>query len=106
MAKQLDPNGELRSAHLMREFKAARHSVPEGGIGVFMRVALAVIFMYLIVFSNLALGITGPVLVSVLFLSALLVPLIYQAVQVLMERQRSKQVETTAVEDLEVRQEG
>ncbi len=106
MTKQYDLKGELRAAHLMREFKAAKHSVPEGGIGVFMRVTLAVIFMFLIVFSNMTLGITGPILVSVLFIAALLVPLIYQAVQAIMERQRAQQQASSAIEDVEVRQEG
>ena len=68
MHTNYDVNGELRAAHLTRELKAARHSVPEGGIGVFMRVALALIFMYLFVFSYTTLGIVGPVLVSVLAL--------------------------------------
>ncbi len=64
----------------MRVLENAKRSVqPQTGpIGVFMRVTLAVIFMYLIVISYLMLGTTGLVFVSVLSLVAYFVPYLYQ----------------------------
>ena len=106
MSTQYDSKGELRAAHFTRELKTARHSVPEGGIGMFMRVTLAVIFIYLLVFSYTILGIVGPVLISVLFLGALLTPLLYHATKAVMDRQRSQAAQADIIKETEVRQEG
>ncbi len=73
MTQQLDSNGELRAAYTMRELEKAKSSFPTGTTGVFIRVTLAVIFMYLTVISYLMLGIAGPVFVSILFLAAFLI---------------------------------
>ncbi len=94
--------GELRAAHTMRELKNARRSIPMGGIGVFMRVALAIIFMYMVVVSHSMLGITGPVFVSILFLVAFFVPVLYQAARSYMNQRRA-QIEQTCGEQTEVR---
>ncbi len=58
MTKQSDDNAELRAAYTMRLLEDAKRSVqPEpGAIGVFMRVTLALIFLYLIVISYMMLG--------------------------------------------------
>ena len=91
MTQQRDFNGELRAAHTMRLLENAKLSIqPETGpIGVFIRVTLAVIFMYLIVISYMMLGTTGPVFVSVLALVAYFIPHLYQALRGLLERRRA-----------------
>ncbi len=104
MTQQYDAKGELRAAHFTRQLNTAKHTMPEGGIGVFMRVTLAVIFMYMIVFSYQTFGIAGPVLVSVLFLAALLGPFLYHIVKSALDKRRVQPVR--AIEESEVRQEG
>lgn len=93
MTQQRDLNGELRAAFTMRLLENAKRSVqPETSpIGVFMRVTLAVIFMYLIVISYMMLGTLGPVFISLLTLVAYFVPYLYQAFKGLLERRRSQQ---------------
>lgn len=88
MTRQHDSNGELRAAFTMRLIESAKRSVqPESGpVGVFMRVTLAVIFMYLIVISYTMLGTIGLVFVSALFLVALFSPYLYQLLKGLLER--------------------
>ena len=90
MTQQPDSNGELRAAFTMRLLENAKRNVqPESGpIGVFMRVTLAVIFMYLIVISYMMLGTIGPVFISVLSLVAYFVPYLYQTMKRLLERRR------------------
>ncbi len=94
MAQQSESRGELRAAHTMRELRNARHSISMGSMGVFMRVTLAIIFMYLVVVSNLMLGITGPVIVSILFLAAFFVPIMYQAARSYMDQRRAQAEKT------------
>ncbi len=105
MAQQEEFRGELRAAHTMRELRNARRSIPMGGIGVFMRVALAIIFMYMIVVAYSMLGITGPVFVSILFLVAFFVPVLYQVARSYMD-QRRVQIEQTRGEQTGVLQDG
>ena len=92
MTQQPDSKGELRATHTMRLLEDAERSVqPETGpVGVFMRVTLAVVFMYLIVISYLMLGTTGLVFVSVLALVAYFVPHLYRALKGLLERLGSR----------------
>ncbi len=103
MGHQGEFRGELRAAHTMRELKNARRSIPMGGIGVFMRVALAIIFMYMIVVSYSMLGITGPVFVSILFLTAFFVPVLYQVSRSYLDQRRA-QIEQTGGEQTGARQ--
>ena len=92
MTQQRDSNSELRAAFTMRLLENAKRSVqPESGpIGVFMRVTLAVIFMYLIVISYMMFGTIGPVFISILSLVAHFVPYLYRALEGLLERRRSQ----------------
>lgn len=106
MARQYDSKDDLRAAHLNREFNRAKHSIPMGSTGVFMRVALALIFMYLIVVSNSMLGIAGPVFVSILFLTAFFVPFLYNGVKAIMEQRRAHAAQANGAEAAEVQQEG
>lgn len=91
MTRQSDPNGELRAAHTMRLLEDAKRGVqPESGpTGVFVRVTLALIFMYLIVISYLMLGTIGVVFISVLALVSYFVPYMYQALKGRLERRRA-----------------
>ncbi len=89
----------------MREFRNARRNISMGGMGVFMRVALAIIFMFMLVVSNLMLGLIGPAFVSILFLAAFFVPVMYQAARSYMGPRRT-QAEITCGIPSEARQEG
>lgn len=72
MTQQQDFKGELRATYTMRLLENAKCSVQTSTTGgLFMRVTLAVIYMYLIFISYLMLGIAGPVFTSTLFLVAL-----------------------------------
>ena len=77
MTQQRNSKGELRAAFAMSELDTAKRRLYTGTDGVFIRVTLAIIFMYLIAVAYLMLGTTGPVFVSVLFLVALCTPFIY-----------------------------
>ena len=99
MTQQRDSNGELRAAFTMHLLENAKRSVqPESGpIGVFMRVTLAVIFMYLIVISYMMLGTIGLLFVSVLSLVSYFIPYLYQAIKDLLETRRSQKESRTLV---------
>ena len=88
MTQQWDHTGEPRVASTVREFENAKRSFYSGTACVFVRVALAVIFMYLAVMSDLLLGAAGPAFISILFVVALLVPYFYQVTKNLLERPR------------------
>ena len=109
MTEQRDSKGELRTAYAMRELENAKRSVrlgnadSTGPTSIFLKVTLAIIFMYLIGISYLMLGITGPVFVSLLFLAALLAPFFYHLVKDLQEK--PGQEKTSPVLDRESRQE-
>jgi predicted PurR-regulated permease PerM len=90
MKQQCDSQGQARAANTMRELEKAKRTIQtsSGSTSVFMRVALTVTFMYLIVISYVVLGITGPVFISVLFLVAFFVPYFYQALSDLLKKHR------------------
>ncbi len=89
MTRQWEHMGEFRAASTLREPENAKCSFHTGTAGVFIRVALAVVFMYLTVISFLVLGVAGPVFISALFLVALFVPFFYQAWKDLLEPRRA-----------------
>ncbi len=101
-----DSINELRSVHLNRELEKAKNSLPMGSSGVFMRVTLSMVFMYLIVVSYSMLGITGPIFVGVLFLVANFTPVLYHAVQTNMEQRRAPAERINSGDVAEVQQEG
>ena len=86
MTKQWDYTSELRAACTPRELGNAKPSLYTGPAGVFVQVALAVIFMYLTVISYLLLGAAGAAFISILFVVALLVPYFYQVTKNLLAR--------------------
>jgi len=106
LAQQDEFNGDLRATHFTREIQQAKRSIPMGNVGVFMRVTLGLIFMYLVVISYSMLGVVGPMVVSVLFLVALLAPVVYHARKTIMVRRRARAKRASGIEETEVRQEG
>ncbi len=88
MTRQWDHTDKFRAASILREFENARRNSHTDTAGVFIRVALAVVFLYLTVVSYLVLGVAGPVFISILFVIALLVPYFYQVIKNLMDRPR------------------
>ena len=68
------------------------------------RVALSVIYMYLILISYELLGIAGPVFISCVFLVAFFIPYLYNRFGSRVQQRKEEQKQTTVVE--EVRQEG
>lgn len=105
MTQQSNPKSELRVASAMREINKAQRSIPTGRIGVFMRVTLAIVFMYLIVVSYETLGVAGPVFVSVLCLVSFFIPVLYQVTVNYLDQRRA-QAETPGLgEETAVRQE-
>ena len=92
MNRQHDSKGELRAAHTMRLLDNAKRSVRLENVcvGVFMRVTLAVVFMYLTVISYMMFGTIGLVFVSVLSLAAYFIPYLYQSVKERLERRNAQ----------------
>jgi hypothetical protein len=92
MAQQHDSKGELRAAFLMRMIDAAQHrrQFEASPAGLFLRVTLAITFMYLILVSFMMFGVVGPIFVSVLALVAYFVPHLYRAVINVLERRKAR----------------
>jgi len=105
MTQQQDFKGELRATYTMRLLENAKCSVQTSTTGgLFMRVTLAVIYMYLIFISYLMLGIAGPVFTSTLFLVALFTPYFYRVSKDHLEKRRAPKVDLSLGQ--ESRQEG
>ncbi len=66
--------GRMRAAFLMRELGRAQQSLLFGPVGLLIRTALAVVFMYLILISDMVMGTAGPICISLLFIFAYFVP--------------------------------
>ena len=92
MTQKLDTNDELRAAFGPRLLENAKRTVhPQSGpIGVFMRVTLALIFMYLTVISYMMFGTAGLVFISVLALVAYFIPHLYRAMKNRLEKRREQ----------------
>jgi len=101
--QQQDSKGELRAAFTMRELRNAKRSFPMGSTGIFLRVTLAVIFMYLIVIAYLLMGIVGSVLVSSLFLIAFFVPVLIQIGKGFWRNRKAQDVKNDKNVDTEAR---
>jgi len=71
----------LRSKHAIKHLEDAKDSLrPSSATAFLVRVALGLVYMYLIVVSYMMMDAMGPVIVSVLFLAAILVPHFYRFV--------------------------
>ncbi len=69
--------GKVRAASLSREIERAQRSLSLGPAGLFVRVALVLVFMYIVLISYMMMGIAGPIFVSIAFLIALIVPVLH-----------------------------
>jgi len=86
MTQQRDSMSELRAATALRELEKSK----TGATSVFIRLTLAIIFMYLIFMSHEVLGVIGPAFISVLFLIALMTPLFYQILKGMLGKRRAR----------------
>lgn len=98
-----DTQNQLRSTFAMREIESAKSDLRSVTGGPFVRVTLALVFMYLTVISYLVLGKFGPVFISLSFLMALAAPFVYRAVK--RKRAQRKSSAETGVEERESFQE-
>lgn len=90
----------LRAKHALNHLDRAGESLRPGSATAFLvRVALGVIYMYLIVASYLMMDAFGPVLVSLLFLAAILVPHFFRYVSRPSQVRRAQTEQTTVVEE-------
>ena len=99
-------SSELRSSFTNRGLRNAKRYMPSGSTGVFIQVTQAIIFMYLIFISYTLMGVLGVVSVSVLFLLALLSPVIYQVARAFWAKRQAVAPTEIPVADREVKQEG
>jgi len=74
MSKDDSSKGALRAAFVLRELDKSQHALYGGLSGLIVRVALATVFMYLLVIAYQLLGTAGTVVVSVMFLVSLFIP--------------------------------
>jgi hypothetical protein len=89
MDQHLDREQALRKIS-RQEMRNVKFNFAPGNIGIFMQTTLAIIFMYMVFLSYSALGTTGLILVSVLFLLALFSPLLYRAGRRLLGNRRTQ----------------
>lgn len=89
MTQQRNSKSDLRAAFTMRELRNAKVTLPSGSIGIFVQVTLALIFMYLLVIGYMMMGTAGAVLVSVMFLVAVFVPVLYQMAKQLWKQSKA-----------------
>ncbi len=89
MTQQQNSKSDLRAAFTMRELRNAKLRLPSGSTGIFIQVTLALIFMYLLVIGYMMMGTAGAVLVSVMFLVAVFIPVLYQVAKHLWSRRQA-----------------
>ena len=99
MTKQQDSKSDLRVAYTRRELRNTKLNFPAGNIGIFMQVTLAITFMYLILVGYSLMGTFGVVFVSILFILALLSPILYRiARKLLINREKRAAGENYSLE--------
>ena len=84
--------------------KNANRKMNDSPVTLLARVALSVIYMYLILISYELLGIAGPVFISSVFLVAFFIPYFYHRFAGRVHKRKEGQKQATVVE--EARQEG
>jgi len=99
MTTQQDSKAAQRAAATMSELEKAKLSLRPSAASTLVRVALAIVYMYLIVFSYMLLGVAGPVFISVLFLVAFFAPLAYRTVTDLLEKRRAQRLQLVDAEE-------
>ena len=105
MKQQYDQNSEVRAASAMRELTKAQQSISGGPVSVFMRAILVLIFMYMTLVSHQVFGAGGVVFISILFIIAVLSPVIYQAVNASLQKRRESHETSPIREETPAQQE-
>lgn len=67
---------KLMAVTLMHEIERAKQECSIGYNSILTRVALAVVFIYLIALAQVAMGDIGPIVIAVLFLVLMLLPVL------------------------------
>lgn len=105
MNKQYDPNSEVRAAVAMRELTKAQRSISGGPVSMFIRVIMAILFMYLSLISYQVFGEAGLIFISILFIIAVFVPVLYQAVNASLVKRREHHDASPLCEETPAQQE-
>ena len=95
MTLQKDYQAARRAAVTMSEIKKAKQSLNASPVTMLARVALAVVYMYLILMSYTLMGISGPVFISLVFLVAFFIPWGYARLRGWLEQRRAQHEQTT-----------
>jgi hypothetical protein len=90
MSKDYESKGSLRAAFALRELDKSQRALSGGLPGLIIRVALATVFMYLLVIAYQLLGTPGTLLVSALFLFSLCIPALSRMATRYFTRRRSE----------------
>ena len=90
MSKDYPSKGALRAAFALRELDKSQRALSGGLPGLVIRVALATLFMYLLVIAYQLLGTTGAVVVSVMFLVSLFIPAMARMVSGFLAKRRAE----------------
>ena len=88
-----------RAANINRNLMSDRRLYPQNAISIFMQVTLAVLYLYLLFAGYMMMGEIGLVVVSSLFLTALLSPVIYRAAARFMEKGKAHNSQVLADDD-------
>jgi len=81
------------------ELKKPRRNLYDSPVTLLARVALGVIYMYLILVSYELMGISGPVFISVLFLVSFFIPHAYQLLTQRLQKHAEPEKQPTATEE-------
>ena len=99
MTTQHDSKAAQRAAATMSELEKAKRSLRPNAASTLMWVALAVVYMYLIVLSYMLLDVAGPVFISVLFLVSFFIPHAYLLLTQRLQKHAEPEKQTTATEE-------
>ena len=108
MTQEPDRNAARRAKATMNELTKAKRSLNDSPVTLLARVALSVVYMYLILMSYSLLGIAGPVFISILFLVAFFIPYAYQTIVARLQKRKEQETwvaVATAITE-EARQQG
>ena len=81
------------------QLKTPKHHWSDSPVTLLARVALGVIYMYLILVSYELMGVSGPVFISVLFLVSFFIPHAYQLLTQRLQERAEPEKQTTAAEE-------
>jgi len=95
---------DRKAEAILNNLKNANRKMNDSPVTLLARVALSVIYMYLILISYELLGISGPVFISSVFLVAFFIPYFYHRFAGRAHKRKDEESALTAAE--EARQEG